>query len=58
VEITLVPDGEKTRVRLVHRGLPDDAVGDHLQGWDHYLDRLAIVSAGGAVGPEVPSDAA
>jgi uncharacterized protein YndB with AHSA1/START domain len=38
VEITLTPDGDKTRVRFVHRGLPDDAVNDHTQGWDHYLD--------------------
>jgi len=56
VEITLTPDGEKTRVRLVHRGLPDDAISDHTQGWDHYLDRLATVSAGGQVGPDVPAD--
>jgi uncharacterized protein YndB with AHSA1/START domain len=53
VEITLIPDGEKTRVRLVHRGLPADAVRDHTQGWDHYLDRLAVVSAGGVAGPDV-----
>ena len=45
VEITLIPDGGKTRVRLVHRGLPDDAVADHTHGWDHYLDRLAVASA-------------
>ena len=51
VEITLIPDGDKTRVRLVHRGLPDDAVGDHTQGWDHYLDRLAVASTGGDPGP-------
>ncbi len=57
VEITLTPDGDKTRVRLVHRGLPDDAVGDHTQGWDHYLDRLATVVTGGVVGPDAPSDA-
>ena len=31
VEITLHPEGDKTLVRLVHRGLPDDAVGDHTQ---------------------------
>src|SRR5689334_18263773 len=37
VEITLHPEGCKTRVRLTHRGLPDDAVGDHTRGWDHYL---------------------
>jgi hypothetical protein len=49
---------DKTRVRLVHRGLPDAAVDDHTQGRDHYLDRLATVSAGGDVGPDVASDAA
>ncbi len=53
VEITLTPDGDKTRVRLVHRGLPDDAVGDHSRGWDHYLDRLAVAASGGDAGPDV-----
>ena len=57
VEITLTPDGDKTRVRLTHRGLPDDAVSDHTHGWDHYLDRLATVSAGDEVGPDIASDA-
>ena len=52
VEITLIPDGDKTTVRLVHRGLPDDAVGDHTSGWDHYLDRLAIASSGGDPGAD------
>jgi hypothetical protein len=32
-------------------------VGDHTGGWDHYLDRLAVVSAGGVVGPDAPADA-
>jgi uncharacterized protein YndB with AHSA1/START domain len=54
VEIILIPDGGKTRVRLIHRGLPDDAVGDHTQGWNHYLDRLATVSAGGSVDADSP----
>jgi uncharacterized protein YndB with AHSA1/START domain len=58
VEITLTPDGDKTRVRLVHRGLPDDAVSDHTKGWDHYLDRLATVSAGGFVEADIEPDAA
>lgn len=56
VEITLTPDGDKTRVRFVHRGLPADAVDDHTQGWDHYLDRLAVVVAGGVVGPDAPPE--
>lgn len=46
VEITLLPEGDKTKVRLVHRGLPDDAVSDHASGWGHYLDRLALASSG------------
>jgi uncharacterized protein YndB with AHSA1/START domain len=54
VEISLTPEGEKTRVRLIHRGLPDDAVDDHTSGWDHYLDRLATAATGGDAGPDVP----
>jgi len=53
VEITLVPEGEKTRVRLTHRGLPDDAVSDHTNGWGFYLNRLGTVATGGDPGPEI-----
>jgi uncharacterized protein YndB with AHSA1/START domain len=52
IEITLHPEGSKTRVRLVHRGLPDDALGDHGQGWEHYLGRLAVAATDGAAGPD------
>ncbi len=52
VEITLQPEGDKTRVRLVHSGLPADAVDDHGSGWAHYLDRLAVRAAGGEPGPD------
>jgi hypothetical protein len=48
----LIPDGENTVVRLRHRGLPDDAIQDHEQGWDHYLGRLAVAAAGGDAGPD------
>jgi uncharacterized protein YndB with AHSA1/START domain len=54
IEITLLPEGDKTRVRLVHRGLPDDAISDHGQGWDHYLSRLMIRVTGGNPGPDTP----
>lgn len=50
VEITLHPEDGKTRVRLTHRDLPADAVGDHTTGWTHYLDRLSIRAAGGDPG--------
>jgi uncharacterized protein YndB with AHSA1/START domain len=53
VEIALQPEGDKTRVRLTHRGLPDAAVADHGDGWAHYLDRLAVRVGGGDPGPDV-----
>ncbi|HUP74690.1 MAG TPA: SRPBCC family protein [Acidimicrobiales bacterium] len=52
IEISLHPEGDKTLVRLVHRGLPDDAVSDHGQGWAHYVSRLAIAATGGSAGPD------
>src|SRR4029077_16077274 len=53
VEISLHPEGTKTRVRLVHRGIPDDAVPDHPQGWDPSPARLAVAAPGGQAGPDV-----
>jgi uncharacterized protein YndB with AHSA1/START domain len=53
IEISLHPEGDKTLVRLVHRGLPADAVDDHGNGWAHYLERLSIVVNGGEPGPDV-----
>ena len=47
VAITLIPDGDETLVRLVHSGLPEDAIADHENGWQFFLDRLATVSSGG-----------
>jgi uncharacterized protein YndB with AHSA1/START domain len=52
VEMTLQPDGDKTLLRVVHRGLPDESFEDHGRGWDHYLARLAVVAAGGDPGPD------
>ena len=56
VEISLHPEGEKTRVRLTHSGLPADATDDHGDGWAHYLERLAIAVPGGDPGPDLPED--
>jgi uncharacterized protein YndB with AHSA1/START domain len=53
IEISLHPEGEKTLVRLVHSGLPADAVDDHGKGWAHYLERVSIVATGGEPGPDV-----
>jgi uncharacterized protein YndB with AHSA1/START domain len=52
VDVSLIPDGEETIVRLAHRRLPVAASTFHGAGWDHYLPRLAIVAAGGDPGPD------
>ena len=54
VAYELVPDGDKTLVRITHTGLPEDAVRDHTEGWDHYLGRLNVVATGGDPGPDLP----
>ncbi len=53
VEIELVPDGDGTLLRFTHRGLPNaEAAQSHAQGWDHYLERLAIAAPGGDPGAD------
>jgi uncharacterized protein YndB with AHSA1/START domain len=53
VEVTLTPDGDGTHVRLVHRGLVSAALRTtHRDGWQHYLDRLALAAAGRDPGPD------
>lgn len=41
VEITLLPDGDGTLLRLAHRGLSEDEARSHREGWDYFLPRLA-----------------
>ena len=53
VEYELVPEGSGTRLLFTHRDLPNQEAADsHTTGWDHYLGRLAVVSAGGDPGPD------
>jgi uncharacterized protein YndB with AHSA1/START domain len=52
VTITLLPEGDKTRVQLVHSDLRADAHGDHSTGWNHFLGRLAVAATGGDPGPD------
>ena len=47
VAITLISEGEATRVRLVHSGLPDDAMTDHEPRMEHVLGPTATVAVGG-----------
>jgi uncharacterized protein YndB with AHSA1/START domain len=46
VEIDLKPTGSGTLLRLVHRGLPQEAVASHSEGWDYFLPRLTDVAEG------------
>jgi uncharacterized protein YndB with AHSA1/START domain len=51
VEVSLVPDGEATIVRLSHR-VPAGLHDFHVMGWDNYLPRLAVAAAGDDPGPD------
>ena len=51
IEIELVPDGDGTTLRFVHRDLPTaESAESHAHGWDHYLERLKVAGAGGDAG--------
>ena len=50
VEITLVPDGGATIVRLRHSDLPEEERVKHGEGWEHYLSRLKVAAPGGDPG--------
>ncbi len=52
VEVTLSPDGEGTRLRLVHRGIKPGHGAKSEAGWEHYLSRLARVARGEDPGPD------
>ena len=52
VEISLIPEGDNTIVRLRHTGLPAGERGPHAEGWDHYLERLESAGAGKDPGPD------
>jgi uncharacterized protein YndB with AHSA1/START domain len=50
VEISLLPDGDGTILRLRHSGLDAQGQQSHAVGWEHYLARLALAAAGGDPG--------
>ena len=58
VEIDLEPDGQGTRLRLVHRGLPEGALVSHTEGWDYFLPRLINVAEGREAGADTAHDTA
>jgi hypothetical protein len=51
VEVTLVPDGDSTILRLRHDGLPTEPTCRfHNWGWDSTVERLVVVAEGGDPG--------
>jgi uncharacterized protein YndB with AHSA1/START domain len=53
VEIDLIEKADGTLLRMTHTGLPSaEQCAGHLEGWTHYLDRLAEVAAGRDPGPD------
>jgi uncharacterized protein YndB with AHSA1/START domain len=53
IEIQLVPEGEGTLLRFIHRDLPSvEAAESHGHGWDHYLERFVIAASGGDPGED------
>jgi uncharacterized protein YndB with AHSA1/START domain len=45
VEISLVPDGDGTLLRLRHLGLTAEERAPHGQGWDQFLPNLVLAAA-------------
>ncbi|HEV7145916.1 MAG TPA: TIGR03086 family metal-binding protein [Pedococcus sp.] len=60
VTVTLEPVDGGTLVRLVHEGLTEEQAASHLEGWNHFFDRLEKAAAVGDAGVDewgwVPSD--
>lgn len=52
VTVTLEPTEGGTLVRLVHEGLTAEQEATHLEGWTHFLERLARAAAAGDAGPD------
>ncbi|MEX0784030.1 MAG: SRPBCC domain-containing protein [Dehalococcoidia bacterium] len=54
VTVTLEPEGDGTRLRLLHEGLGQMDLQGHADGWDFFLSRLVDSVAGRDVGPFAP----
>ena len=52
VTITLEPADGGTLVRLIHDGLTEEQAASHLEGWNHFLERLQRAAATGDAGPD------
>jgi uncharacterized protein YndB with AHSA1/START domain len=56
VEITLQPEGDGTRLHLMHRNLSAEQRELHDSGWSHYVARLKIAAEGGIPEPDPLAD--
>lgn len=54
VTVEFAPDGDRTRLVLIHERLPADAVASHAVGWGVMVDRMAVVLAAKAAQEVVP----
>ncbi len=52
VTVTIEPAVGGSLVTLVHEGLTEQQAAMHVEGWDHYFDRLARLAATGEAGPD------
>ncbi len=50
VTFTLSPIPSGTLLELVHSDLPEERVAGHVDGWNHFLPRLAAVLDGAELG--------
>lgn len=52
VTVTVEPDGDGSKVTLVHEGLDELQAASHAEGWNHYLERLVKLASTGDAGQD------
>jgi len=52
VTITVEPVEGGTLVRLVHDGLTEEQAASHMEGWNHFFERLELAATTGDAGPD------
>jgi uncharacterized protein (TIGR03086 family) len=52
VTVTFEPADGGTLVRLVHDGLTEDQAASHMEGWNHFFERLEKAATNGDAGPD------
>jgi uncharacterized protein YndB with AHSA1/START domain len=57
VEVSLAPDADGTRLRVVHQQVTAAGVEFHQLGWVYYIGRLALSASGREPGPDPWADA-